>query len=254
MRFLSNLRLQAKLMLLLGLFAAGLVASLGVAAMQMHDRMIADRIDKLRAVVQSAIGIAQRIDPEVAAGRLTREAALERLGASIHGMRFDAGDGYLTVRRDAVILLHGATPALEGKPSATKDAGGRLLTDLIRDALQNADEATVSYLFPKPGQAEPQPKISYVTRFAPWQVVFFAGAYIDDVDAAFRTNVLRLSATGTAILLVTMLLAWSVNRDITLSLGALKAAMERLATGDLTTEVPGTGEVLSLYPRLVPFT
>ena len=94
-------------------------------------------------------------------------AALERLGASIHGMRFDAGDGYLTVRRDAVILLHGATPALEGKPSATKDAGGRLLTDLIRDALQNADEATVSYLFPKPGQAEAQPKISYVTRFAP---------------------------------------------------------------------------------------
>ena len=42
-------------------------------------------------------------DTEVGAGRLTQEQALERLGFSIHGMRFDHGDGYVIVRRDAVI-------------------------------------------------------------------------------------------------------------------------------------------------------
>ena len=36
-----------------------------------------------------------------------------------------------------------------------------------------------------------------------------------------------------------MLAAWLVNRDITVSLGALNAAMDRLAKGDLATVVPG---------------
>ena len=51
---------------------------------------------------------------------------------------------------------------------------------------------------------------------------------------------LRLALTSGGILAVTLLAAWQVNRDITISLGGLKAAMERLAQGDLTTVIPGT--------------
>jgi methyl-accepting chemotaxis protein len=240
MHVLSHLRLRAKLTLLLGLFGVGLVASIAMAASLMQSRMLDDRVDKLRAVVQSAIGIARRLDGDVVAQRLTREQALDRLGASIHGMRFDGGNGYVIVRRDAVILLHGADPGLEGKPSATRDARGRPLTELIRDALQGSDDGIVTYLFPKPGHSQPQSKVSYVVRFAPWDVVFFAGAYTDDIDAAFRANVLRLGATGGLILAVTLLAAWLVNRDITASLGGLRVAMERLATADLAAGIPGT--------------
>ena len=85
-----------------------------------------------------------------------------------------------------------------------------------------------------------QDKVSYVEMFAPWQLVFIAGAWIDDVDAAFRTALLRLGLIGGAILLVTLLVAWRVNRDITGSFGGLKTAMDRLANGDLSTSIPGT--------------
>ncbi len=71
-------------------------------------------------------------------------------------------------------------------------------------------------------------------------LVFGAGAYVDDLDAAFHSSLLRLTSIGGAILVVTLLAAWLVNRDITVSFGSLRSAMDRLAKGDLATEVPGT--------------
>jgi methyl-accepting chemotaxis protein len=241
MRILSHLKLRTKLALLLGLSVLALVASIGVAASLIHQRMLDDRVDKLRAVVQSTIAVAQSLENRVMAHALTREQALALLRDDIHAMRFDDGVGYVFAQTlDNILVLHGATPALEGKPSPAVNENGRLLTELIRDALRSSDSGTVAYLFPKPGQSERQPKVTYVARFVPWDLVFAAGAYVDDLDAAFRAALLRLTAIGGAILGVTLLAAWLINRDIGGSLGSLKAAMDHLAKGDLATEVPGT--------------
>jgi methyl-accepting chemotaxis protein len=74
----------------------------------------------------------------------------------------------------------------------------------------------------------------------PWDVCFVVGAYVDDIEAAFRTSLWKLALTGGGILLLTLLAAWLINRDIGGSLGRLKAAMERLSQGDLATEITGT--------------
>ncbi len=240
MSLLTRLRLRTKLALLLFLSALGLVAAAAQGAVMLHERMIDDRVDKLRAVVQSAIGVARQLEAEVTAHRLTREQAIERLRTDIHGMRFDGGTGYVIVRQGATMIAHGADPGMEGKPSFTKDTSGRLLTDLIHDALQDHDDAVVRYLFPKPDQTVPQPKISYVAHFRPWNVVFFAGAYIDDLAAAFRDSLLRLGAAGVGILAAMLLAAWAVEHDIVTSVGRLRATMQRLSGGDLSGDIPGT--------------
>jgi methyl-accepting chemotaxis protein len=239
MNIFNRLKLRTKLLILLALSVLAVIASIGAGASFLHRRMIDDRVDKLRAIVQSAIGVARSLDAEVTAGHLTPEQAFALLGSSIHGMRFDGGEGYVIVRRDAVILLHGASPALENKPSMTRDAAGRLLTDLIGDALREGNAGVVAYLFPKPGETVPVPKISYVENFAPWRVVFFAGSYIDDLAADFRTSLIRLGGIGGTIVVLTIIAAWLIERDIIGSFGHLQEAMERLATGDLTTEVTG---------------
>ncbi len=243
MHALSNLNLRTKLSLLLGLSALAVVISIGAAAWLMQGRMFNDRIDKLRAVVQSTISIAKSLDSRVAAHQFTHEQALALLRDDIHAMRFDDGGGYVYAQTlDNMVVLHGASPALEGKPvpANVTDENGRPVTELIRDALKNSDSGVVSYSFPKPGQAELQPKVSYVARFAPWDIVFIAGAYIDDLDAAFHAVLYRLALIGGVILVITSAVAFLVNRDITASLGALRTAMDRLAKGDLATEIPGT--------------
>ncbi len=243
MKLLSRFRLRTKLTLLLGLCVLAVVVAIGAAASLMRQRMYDDRIDKLRAVVESTISIAQSLENRVVARQLTREQALAVVRDNIHGTRFDAGGGYVYAQTlDNMVVMHGVNPAMEGKPApaTTVDANGRPITELIRDALRNGESGVVSYLFPRPGQTEGMPKVSYVARFAPWDLVFLSGAYVDDIEAAFRASVLRLAATGGMILVLTLLAAWLINRDITVSLGALKAAMERLAKGDLTTSIPGT--------------
>jgi methyl-accepting chemotaxis protein len=240
MNVLSRFKIRTKLTLLLGLSALAVVISIGAAASLMHQRMFDDRVDKLRAVVQSTISVAKSLESRVTARQLTREQALVLLGDDIHAMRFDQGGGYVVAQTlGNVIVLHGTVPALENKPSSAADENGILVTDLLKDTLGSTDDGVISYMFPKPGQTARQPKVAYVARFAPWDLVFIAGAYIDDLDAAFHASLLRLALIGGSILIVTLLIAWLVSRDITISLGSLKIAMDRLASGDLTIEVPG---------------
>ena len=238
---LNRLSLRTKLVLLLGLSALAVVVSIACSAMTARDRMAEDRVDKLRAVVQSTVTIARGLETQVAAKTLTHEQAFERLRETIHLMRFDNGSGYVTMSRtDGTVLIHGTDPSREGKPSVATDSSGRLVSALYGDGLRNAEETVISYLFPRPGQSQPIQKVAYVARFAPWQAVILAGSYTDDLNAAFNSMLMRLSVIGGLILLLTLPIAAMVSRDITSMLGRMRDTMARLAGGDLTFAIPGT--------------
>jgi methyl-accepting chemotaxis protein len=46
-------------------------------------------------------------------------------------------------------------------------------------------------LVPKPGETEPQPKLSYAAAL-PWGWVIGTGIYVDDVDREFRSIAMLL--------------------------------------------------------------
>ena len=71
-------------------------------------------------------------------------------------------------------------------------------------------------------------------------MVFVAGAYIDDIEADYRSVIMQLGVTGLLLAMVTVMLAWLINSDIAGPLARLKAAMERLADGDVVADVPGS--------------
>jgi methyl-accepting chemotaxis protein len=244
MNILSRLKLRTKFALLLGLASLAVVASIGLGASTLHRRMIDDRADKLRVAVDLSMSLARGLAADVDAHRLTQEQAVARLREDLHATRFDGGQGYVVAQAERpdgqyIILANGVSPATEGKPGVAKDGDGRSIGELIHAALNGHDSATISYRFAKPGQTEALPKISYIARFEPWKSVFLAGAYTDDLDTDFHAALWYLATIGGLILLVTLLAAWLVNRDITRSLGELGAAMTRLADGALTTEIPG---------------
>jgi methyl-accepting chemotaxis protein len=237
----SRLRLRTKLALLLALSAVAVVVSIACGAVTLRERMTDDRIDKLRAIVQSNISIARGLEVQVDAKTITREQAIARLRETVHSLRFDGGTGYLTVSgTDGIGLINGSNPSLEGTRGTATDDNGRPLTSLFADALRNSDDGVVAYSFPKPGQTQKLPKVAYVARFAPWNALFLSGAYTDDLDATFRSTLLWLGFIGGVILLLTLPVAWLVNRDIGKTLADLRDVMARLADGDLTIAIPGT--------------
>jgi methyl-accepting chemotaxis protein len=188
------------------------------------------------------VAIAGSLETEVVAGRLTRDAALGRMRDVVNAIRYDGGLGYLTILDSTgLYIAKGDNPASVGTRSTAKDDKGRQSIDLMTDALRTADEGRISYSFAKPGQTERQPKISYVTRFRPWDAFIQTGAYYDDIDAAFRSSLVTLGEIGGVVLLVGILGSWLVTRDITRSLSVVEQALERLVGGDLTSDIPGLG-------------
>jgi methyl-accepting chemotaxis protein len=241
MNVLQRFRIRTKLAFVMLLASLALIASVVLASSIMRSRMMADRLGELRAVAQTAVGITQALEEQVAAHQISREQALDQLRKAAHAIRFDGGAGYIVAQTlDSEIVVHGANPALEGTRSTAKLPDGRPLTDMIKAALASTSEGSVSYLFAKPGSKDLQPKTGYVVRYAPWNLVFNVGAYTDDIDASFRTTLSTLGLLSGGILLVTLLACWMVSRDISGSMTRLKGDMQSLAVGDLTVGVSGT--------------
>src|SRR5580692_10843760 len=96
MSVFSHLSLRLKLAILLVLSALALMASIVVAGSVLHGRMVDDRVDKLRAVVDTALGIATALEKQVAAHEMTREQALGQFRAIAHSVRVDGGSEYFT--------------------------------------------------------------------------------------------------------------------------------------------------------------
>ncbi len=240
MHLLSHLRLRTKLILLLGLSALALAASIGAAASLLYERMLNDRIDKLHAITEQAVSIAAEFGQREKAGSLSHEEAVQQYRNTIRPIRYDGDAGYVfAYGLDGMTLILGPTPDLEGTSRlGLKDADGKLLVQEMIEVARHGG-GTVDYRYPKPGSTDAQPKLVYVLPVPDWNFFVATGLYIDDLNADFRAALWHLATIGGVILLVTLLAAFLVNRDITVSLRGLKAAMERLAKGELATEIPG---------------
>lgn len=242
MKFLGRLRLRTKLALLLIVFGLASVALTVVAASLLHQRMLADREDKLRALVVTVRGFAETLQHQVQIGALTQEQAIAELRDQLHHVRYGTKDDYFFAQTyDGMVVIHGGSSKREGKLTTARDAQGRTSAELANAALAHASVAEISYDVAKPGQKVKTPKISFVARFAPWKLDFMTGSWTDDVDAAYYSALKRLLTYAGGLLLLGLVFVWLINHDISGSLGRLRLAMTRLADGDLGAEIPGLG-------------
>ncbi|CCG06851.1 Histidine kinase, HAMP region:Bacterial chemotaxis sensory transducer [Pararhodospirillum photometricum DSM 122] len=128
-----------------------------------------------------------------------------------------------------VWLANAVAPEKVGSSVASlRDATGQPLGEKLL-ALGRLGEGTLAYTYHKPGSDTPQPKISYVQRFAPWGIIFISGVYRDDLDQSFFKILGIMSALSFGVILMTGSLLLILSRGITRPLESLKEKMVRLA-------------------------
>ncbi|MTJ82915.1 MAG: HAMP domain-containing protein [Telmatospirillum sp.] len=241
MSVLDRFKIKTKFQIIIALMFLALVLVGITSASIQRSKMLEERETKLRNIVETVYGVVQKQEKEVAAGKQSREAALARIREIIYGMRYDNGQGYLFVdSMTGTVLVNGADPSREGlDASQAKDSNGvTFVVEMIKVA-QQRKEGTVVYNFPKPGGTEPLPKLVYVKLFEPWQVFVGTGAYIDDINAEFRTTLIRLGLVCLALLGLAGGLAVAISHNIVSGLNRLGSTMTRLAGGDWSVEVTG---------------
>ena len=239
MNLVNRLKIKAKLAIMLALSALSLVVAIGLAASMLHDKMMDERIGKLRGLVEATSGLAETLEGEVTAGRISRDEAIARLRANIHSMWYDNHIDYLFVNTmEGISLANAANPQQEGTSRlALLDVNGKPIIGSMIQALRSADEATVTYYYPKPGQKDSSPKLTYVKKFKPWNAFIATGVYVDDIDAEFQSTLLHLGLVALVLIAMVAAAVFPISRNIASSLASLRDKMRKISDGELDVEI-----------------
>jgi methyl-accepting chemotaxis protein len=226
------------------LWIVPLIGVLGIVAgalfsLNRQDLLVHTNLEsKTREHVETAISVIQAAYDTELSGELTEEEAQAQAIAAVSAMRY-GGDQYFWINdHNPTIIMHAVKPELDGTDaSETVDPNGvHLFVEFV--SVVEADGAGfVSYEWPKAGQDEPEPKISYVAGFEPWGWIVGTGIYESDVAGvvADEVSVTRtgLIAIALAAVLIIGPMTWWMSRRVTRSLKDMADSAEMLATKDL---------------------
>jgi methyl-accepting chemotaxis protein len=242
MGVLSRLKIRTKLASMVVLSALTVCAIIALSASMSRGRMMEDRIGNLHAAADMLVGLAQTLQDEVTAGKMTIAEAQTQFRQRGRKMTFNNGQGYPVVyNADTSIMLNGANPQLEGKITGATDSNGVVIAKAqIEAARQSPEGGIATYLYPRPGQTVAVPKMVFVRGFAPWNAVMSYGLYIDDLDTDVNALLLRLGAIGAGIMLLMLLLSWLISRDVLGALDRQRTRMQRIAAGSIDQPVDET--------------
>jgi len=197
-----------------------------------------ERRAAIRQSVETVHSLVAFYGGEADAGRLPDEVARQQALRAIKALRYAVDNYYWISDSRPVMVLHPLKPELDGKDLAdNKDPDGIRLFVKMADLCRADGAGFVEYSWPKPGHAAPQPKISFVKRYARWDWIIGSGAYVDDIEEEVAATRWRILAVFGAIGLLVMALGAVFATGLSRSLGRLKDAAGRLAVGDLGVSI-----------------
>jgi methyl-accepting chemotaxis protein len=219
------------------LICLSFIGLLGVAFL--GSRELASSLDQqkqieLQHLGELALGIVKEEHAAAQKGSVSDADAQKRAMARIAALRYGNND-YFWINDMHPKMVNGNDLA------AYKDPNGKLLFVDFVDTVKKSGSGFVPYEWPKPGFDKPQPKLSYVIGFSPWNWVVGTGVYIDDLKAQAWASTQRSLIVIGVILLFMLAVSIFVARSVTTPLQRMTLTMNDLASGNLAVEVPGIG-------------
>ena len=254
---LGSLRVSTRMLLLVGLTLAGLLVLCFTALLQLKSSMLEDRKQKTQNLVEVGVGILTHHQKLAADGKLPEEDAKKAAKESLRNLRYNGNDYFFVLDTSNKYVLFPGKPEFEGLDKGDmKDANGKfLIRELVNTA--KAGGGFVEYWFPKAGQQNAEPKLSYASLFAPWGWVIGTGIYIDDIDREYKKGATLLGGISVGLLVLLSLIGWQVGSSVVRQLGGepgeATEIMQRVAAGDLTARLENTrpGSLLNALGGMV---
>jgi len=227
-----TLNVRSKMLLAVLIPIAGMVAFALVGAFNHRDGLMEGRRDHVRQMVEAATSVLEHYRQLADAGKMSVDEARDRAKADIRDIHFGKGDYVFVYDSRGVLLVLGPKPSLEGNDrTKEKDTDGKLYVQEFLDVAK-AGGGFVAYNYPRPGQTEAVPKVAYVGRFAPWDMVLGCGVYLDDISESFQRQITRYAFILGLVSLAILGISIQIVRTITGPLGGLTRSMVRLSQGD----------------------
>jgi methyl-accepting chemotaxis protein len=203
------------------------------------------RLDERKVQLSNAADMAKSIAKEFGdlsvSGGMTEAEAKKQALARIKALRFGKS-GYFTVIDSRTVLMHPIKAEMVGtKVADFKDTNGTMVYVDALNVVKTKEGGFTEYLWARPGEQQPEPKLAYSLGYTPWDWTFMTGLYIDDVTKAFHKD---LWESGVLLLIIGIALSGFIVliiRSIEKSIGGdpeyAKEIAERISGGDLTVAV-----------------
>lgn len=123
---------------------------------------------------------------------LSREKLKENIKNLIQETRYGKAGYFWINDLDAKMIMHPIFPKFNGQDLFNwKDKNGKLIFREFAKIANENERGFVDYVWPKPGFDEPQPKISLVRIFKPFNWVIGTGDYLTDVTKKLQAEALK---------------------------------------------------------------
>ena len=238
-RILGDLRIFNKLLIIIASSVIGMIVVGSLSMQELHESLFDDRKLKTRHVVETAYSIIAHFGEQEQAGKLSREEAQSMAAEAVKKMRYEEKEYFWINDMHPRMVMHPYKPNLDGKDlSEFKDPAGKKLFVAFVDEVKKNGGGFVEYLWSKPSEDEPVPKISYVKGYPAWGWIVGSGIYWDDVHAIFMRQMKELLLYGGLVLVLLIGLSLMVAGSVVGPIKRLRAVMgEVKETGNLCKRV-----------------
>ncbi|MDM8550291.1 cache domain-containing protein [Desulfobacterales bacterium HSG2] len=215
---------------------------------QFKKKMYDAKYVKTQNVVETAYGIMAYWAKAAEEGRISPDKARDTAKEIIRGLRYEGEEYFWIHDMKPRMIMHPVVGKLEGRDvSDLKDPNGKRLIVVMTDICKKQGSGFVDYYWPKPGESEPVPKISYVKLLPEWGWMVGSGIYVDDVEKEIRKTVtlvgLLVIAITAGVLIFSYYISASIARPIYHIVERLEEGAVQVASA--ANEVSATSQSLA---------
>ncbi len=235
---MNNLKLRNKIYLLSALIILAFTLATGWIFSQLQVNLYEGRRQAVQHAVESAWGVVAHYAAQARAGTLSLEEAQNLAREAVRASRYQ-GDNYFWISdTSAKVIMHPFKKEWEGqdKSDFADPNGVRVFVELGKVASAKG-EGFVDYSWPKPGQNQPLPKVSYTKLMPDWGWAVGSGLYTDDVAAELRQIALVTLGVWLAVVLCAGALATWVARSVSGPMARAVTMIHELEQGVLKTRL-----------------
>ncbi|MBQ0744542.1 MAG: cache domain-containing protein [Pseudomonas sp.] len=245
MNLLRRIKISQRIWLILIVALASMTLLAVVSLLSMREEFRQAEITKATHLVEAAHDMMAYFHSLEVSGELTGEQARQQALAALRGLRYDEKEYFWVNDMDNVMIMHPMAPQTEGMDLSninSSTGGSNVIVDMVNMA-RTQSTAFIEYTWTRPGQ-EPgedvgQDKIAAFKHFKPWDYMVGTGIFIEDMEAKFRDEVIRLLLIITGITAVMIAILFVIGSSISKPLNRVVEAMRDIASGeaDLTRKL-----------------
>ena len=212
----GNLKISTKIYLVITLIIFIFILAISWVYIGYRNQIFKTAELKLKAAVETAVGIIDHNSQLASEGILTVEQAQNNAKETIKNLRLEQGKLYFWINdTQPRMIMHPIKPALDGNDlSRSADPTGKhLFVEMVKETEQTGS-GFVNYMWEKPGKTKPQPKLSFVKRTKNWNWIVGCGVYMDDLESKINTIFYSILAMILLVISVSIATAYILARSL----------------------------------------